>query len=228
VRNKHPPVSCALKKAYPSITSTLKLIPPNLDYTLRCSNALENDTALALTFIPSRRLTYAIFFGYHEEQGLNQVATILGRLAFAKHAALEPFTLINTFIQLEKVQRFEQVERHADAMADLIKNFQLDAATAAGKMLRPVHEDDPRDLVGLGAEMTLLRNGLVSWARELERLKDKAVKDFANSVGGSEKVPLLDPGEYLDREVDEYQMMVRRCEGMLSQVSMTFQMVSFA
>lgn len=113
-------------------------------------------------------------------------------------------------------------------MADLIKNFQLNAATAAAKMSRPVHEDDPRDLVGLGAEMTLLRNGLVSWARELERLKGKAVVDFASSVAGSGKFPLLNAGEYLDREVDEYQMMVSRCEGMLSQVSMTFQMVSFA
>lgn len=211
-----------------SITSTLKLTPPNPAYTLRCSNALENDTALALTFIPAKRLTYAIFFGYHEEHDLNQVATILGRLAFAEHAALEPFTLINTFVQLEKVQRFEQVERHADAMADLIRNFQLNAATAAAKMPRPVHEDDPRDLVGLGAEMTLLRNGLVSWARQLERLKGKAVVDFASSVGGSGKMPLLDAAEYLDREVDEYQIMVSRCEGMLSQVSMTFQMVSFA
>lgn len=188
---------------------------------------LENDTALGLTFIPSKRLTYAIFFGYHgeEKEKRNRVATILGRLAFAEHAALEPFTLINTFIQLEKVQRFEQVERHADEMADLIKNFQLNAATAAAKMSRPVHEDDPRDLVGLAAEMTLLRNGLVSWARELERFKAKAVVDFGSSAGGGGKLPLLDAGEYLEREVDEYQMMVRRCEGMLEQVSMTFQMV---
>lgn len=110
-------------------------------------------------------------------------------------------------------------------MADLIKNFQLNAATAAAKMSRPVHEDDPRDLVGLAAEMTLLRNGLVSWARELERFKAKAVVDFGSSAGGGGKLPLLDAGEYLEREVDEYQMMVRRCEGMLEQVSMTFQMV---
>ena len=70
----------------------------------------------------------------------------------------------------------------------------------------------------------MLRNGLVSWARELERSKAKAVVDFGSSAG-SGKLPLLDPGEYLEREVDEYQMMVRRCEGMLEQVSMTFQMV---
>ncbi|KAK0715322.1 hypothetical protein B0H67DRAFT_537688 [Lasiosphaeris hirsuta] len=189
-------------------------------YNLRCSNALENDTALAMTFIPSKRLTYAVLFGYTEEQ----INLVLERLAFAEHASLEPFTLINTFIELEKMQRFEQVERHADEMADLIENFQLNAVTAAAKLSRPVHEDDPRDLVGLAAEMTLLRNGLVSWAKELERLKGKAINDFETAVGGDPKLPLLNPGEYLDRTVDEYETMVRRCEGMLSQVSMTFQM----
>jgi len=63
-------------------------------------------------------------------------------------------------------------------------------------MSMPVHENDPWNLVGLAAGMTLLRNGLMSWARELERSKAKAVVDFGSSAGGG-RLPLLDPGEYL-------------------------------
>jgi len=128
-----------------------------------------------------------------------------------------------------------------------MKNFQLEVVPAAARssakpkssrFSRPVSEDDPRDLVGLAAEMRLLRNGLVSWARELERFGGKvvargefptrvSVKANVNGVGNDKEYPLLDAGDYLDRTVDEYAAMVRRCDGMLEQVSMTFQMVSF-
>jgi len=126
-------------------------------------------------------------------------------------------------------------------MTDLIKNFQIDAAAAAtsARVQDPVPEDDPRDLVGLAAKMTMVRNGLVSWAKELERFRARVGGEFGREMvlrvaaaqhgGGGEgevRMPLLDAGEYLDRTVDEYAAMVRRCEGMLEQVSMTFQMVS--
>ena len=55
-------------------------------------------------------------------------------------------------------------------MTDLIKNFHLDTNIPKPE---PVPEDDPRDLVGLAAEMRLLRDGMVSWARELERFRGK-------------------------------------------------------
>lgn len=176
-----------------------------------------------MTYIPSKRLIYAVLFGNTHRQ----INSILERLSYAEHAVIEPFTLINTFVQLEKVFRFEQVERHTDAMADLIKNFQLNVTSAAAAKVLPgpAHEDDPRDLVGLCAEVTSLRNGLVSWTREIERFGARAVGDFGATVGGNPGLPLLDAREYLERTADEYGAMVRKCEGLLGQVSMTFQMV---
>ena len=205
--------------------------PPNKtpDYNLRTTNTLQNDTALSLTHIPADKLTYAIAFGYTE----SQIEKIFHRLADAEHALLEPFTLINAFIQLEKIQRFEQVERFADDMADLIENFRIDVQAAEARLSRRVHEDDPQNLVGVAAEMRLLRNALVSWGREMGRFGaslgegGKARGDFAREVDGDKRFPLLDAGEYLERTVDEYAAVVRKCEGMLEQVSMTFQMVSF-
>ncbi|KAK4447296.1 hypothetical protein QBC34DRAFT_496178 [Podospora aff. communis PSN243] len=218
----HQALKTIINRGWPIILRSEDLSGPDpiFYYNLRTTNTLENDTALSLAHIPAHNLTYALLLGYTD----SQIDSILSRLTYAEHAVLSPFTLINTFIQLEKVQRFEQVERHADEMADLIKNFQRNAATAPAKMKRPVHEDDPRDLVGLAAEMRLLRNGLVSWARELGRFRERLGGDFERCVGGDEKLPLLDAGEYLDRTVDEYEAMVRKCEGMLEQVSMTFQM----
>ncbi|KAK0648507.1 hypothetical protein B0T16DRAFT_408321 [Cercophora newfieldiana] len=194
-------------------------------YNLRTTNSLDHDTALTITHIPAKRLTYAISLGYTDVQ----VNTVLGRLEFAEHAALEPFTLINAFIQIEKRYRFEQVELHVDDITRRIKNFSSEIAAAASsksksKISRPILEDDPQNLVGKAGEMRLLTNGLVSWAREMERFKEKVAREFPSCVGKDEKFPLLDAGEYLDRTVDEYGAMVRRCEGMLEQVSMTFQM----
>ncbi|KAK0610882.1 hypothetical protein B0T14DRAFT_607077 [Immersiella caudata] len=222
----HQATQTIINRGWPIIIRSEDLSGPDriIHYNLRTTNTLEHDTALTITHIPSKNLIYAIYFGYTERQ----ITTVLERLTFAGHALLEPSTLINAFIQLEKVQRFEQVQRHADGITKLIKNFQ-DEAAVAGKsgssIARRVQEDDPRDLVGLAGEMRLLRNGLVSWARELARFREKAGgNEFPRCVGGDGKLPLLDVGEYLDRTVDEYEAMVRRCEGMLEQVSMTFQM----
>ena len=76
--------------------------------------------------------------------------------------------LLTTFIQLQKVICFEHVERRADAMTDLVRNFSL-----GGDRPQHGHADDPRDLVGLAADMTGLRNGLVGWKKEVERFGER-------------------------------------------------------
>jgi hypothetical protein len=179
-----------------------------------------------MTVFPTQRLVYAVLFGYTPPQA----RTILARLSYA--AATGPLALLNTFVQLEKVARFEHVERHADAMAYMVENFHSSAARLPDH--HPAREDDPRDLVGLAGEVTLLRNGLVSWAREMERFGERTRGDFDFGAGvvvdadGGEHRPslgLVDAKEYLERTGDEYAAMVRKCEGLLGQVSMAFQMV---
>src|SRR5205085_2259342 len=64
--------------------SETKLIAPDTDgkdYNLRCTKTLERDTALTITHIPSKDITYAIFFGYPPKQ----VNAVLERLASASH-----------------------------------------------------------------------------------------------------------------------------------------------
>jgi hypothetical protein len=108
-----------------------------------------------------------------------------------------------------------------------ISNFQDEAvgSKSARGLVKPLPEDDPRDLVGLAADMRMLRNGLEAWKGEMERFRKRVdgEGDFVTGKG----MRMLDAGEYLERTVDEYSSMVRMCEGMLEQVSMTFQMVRF-
>jgi len=211
-----------------------------------------------MTTIPSRRLTYALAFGYEDEYEDNnnddndndnnssvrdllllsshrhrrrrRAGALLERLAHAAHAVTDPSTLLAAFVQLEKVTRFEQVERHADAMADLVRNFGLSSGSNANNIAG--HEDDPRDLIGLAADVTLLRNGLTSWVRAMQRFRERAAEDFCWTASGGEEerdegqfLPLLSLEESLEQTEDEYGAMVRKCEGLLGQVSMAFQMV---
>lgn len=83
--------------------------------------------------------------------------------------------------------------------------------------------------MGLAVEMTALKNGLASWAKELERFREHAVEGFADHVRperGKRAQP-VNAAEYLRRTVDEYHAMVRKCEGMKEGVDMAFMMVSF-
>ena len=176
-------------------------IPDNpLDYNFRCSNTLENDTALTVTHIPDRHITYAIFFGYTDRQ----VETVFARLASSGQAIFEPFTLINTFIQLEKVYRFEEIERHVVDVAELMHSFQHVATMEA---------DNQISLTGVAGNVTTIRNGLIGWTRELKRFREKVVGDHIEPEYAA---------EYLHRVVDENEYMATKCDGLPSTL---FQMV---
>ncbi|KAG7290343.1 hypothetical protein NEMBOFW57_000343 [Staphylotrichum longicolle] len=183
-------------------------------YNLRTTNTLSSDTALTLTHLPSRNRTYAILFGYTPRQA----NSVLERLAYATTttsspsssfpgptAVTDPLMLLTTFIQLEKVIRFEHVERQADAMASLVRNFSLGHRHGRG------HADDPRDLVGLAADMTGLRNGLVGWKREVEGFGERMARLSGGGAAGGE-----DEREYLERTAEEYGAMTFMSMGLFN------------
>lgn len=103
----------------------------------------------------------------------------------------------------------------------MIRNFQLGVTTREQSL---INSDDPLDLVGLSGELTLLKNCLVSWVGELQRLELPA-SQFPVMVDKNPALPLLNAIKYRKRTIDEYDAMIRKCDKLLSQVSMTFQMV---
>ncbi|KAK0704420.1 hypothetical protein B0H67DRAFT_648859 [Lasiosphaeris hirsuta] len=111
-------------------------------------------------------------------------------------------------------------------MANLIRNFQLQSG-AKGEAGWKGRDDDPRNLVELAEEMGLLQNGLVGWARELERFREYAASGFVDHVvdEGGRRVQLVNAGKYLGRTVDEYAAMVMKGERMKEGVDMAVLMV---
>lgn len=174
--------------------------------------------ALSITYFPDKKKLFAIFFGCDSDQ----IEFILNSLTTADYAWRYPFTLINAFLNLEKAYRFDQVERCTDQITDLVQSFRLGLKMAEPSIL---NEDDPKDLVGFSVEVDLLRNSLSSWTTELRRLR-KCTGDFPKHTEGPIQCPLQDAEDYLERLIDEYNAKVRQCEALLSQISMTFQMVS--
>ncbi len=171
---------------------------------MRSSNTLDNDIALALTYIPTPgcQKVYAIIFGCGEYGRVNtgfigesHVDSILGRLKFAEQAAVCPFTLIATFLELEKIHRFAQVESKVTETVSLVQNF----GQRKRKQQRWRNADDPQNLMGISQRVHHLKNELQSWKTELTALM-AYTGDFDTKLEQPHPLPptpLLNPAEYL-------------------------------
>lgn len=80
------------------ISLMYKFLDALIVYHFRSSNELDKDIALSITVFPNKKKIYAIFFGCEPRQ----VDSILARLLFAGYAACSPFTLMNTFMHIER------------------------------------------------------------------------------------------------------------------------------
>ena len=150
------------------------------------------------------------------------------RLTFAGKTTLATFTLISCFLELEKIQRFADVNCQDNRMYELIENFwdERDGSQANDW----VHDDDPKDLVRRSRTITYLRNNLEQWKSEIAGLKSNASDFLANIPNpldtGGPTIPLLDVSDYLVRLMNEYDEKIRTCDGILATAALAFQMVS--
>ncbi|KAK3681147.1 hypothetical protein B0T22DRAFT_474069 [Podospora appendiculata] len=197
-------------------------------YLLRSNSALKRDLALSLTYFKNKQRTYAAFFGC-EQQDVDWVQT---RLAFTGKTVLAPLTLISAFLELEKMQRFDEVGEYDQEIVEMVENFSDE--TYKSQAYAWVNEDDPKDLVRISRKVTYMKNDMEKWRSEIAGLKSNAA-DFpkeleirgADSPAGSfpaAKIPLLDADNYLGRLVSEYEDKIRKCDAMLATVSLAFQM----
>lgn len=147
----------------------------------------------------------------------------MSRLEYAQYAWRCPSTLINAFLHLEKVARFEQVEFAIDAVSDAMSALRRETTGSQGPMV--ANKDDPHDLVSLSTRVHKLKNHLDNWATELRKLMRQAGNEFPSITAVPPGLPLLDMTGYLEGLIDEYALKVRECDVVVAQVSMTFQMV---
>lgn len=148
-------------------------------------------------------------------------------LEFAGPAALQPFTLINAFLDLEKRRGFADVDAYSRRMADLAENW----GTLTG---------DSEGVVRTYREVTVLREELEVWRGEVARLEEESggevtrlggesKGDFSREmeVGGGRVMGLLEAGGYLRRLRGGYAEKGRVCEGILQTAGFAFQVVSY-
>lgn len=133
-------------------------------YILRCENLFERDRALAITHFPDSKRTYALFLGLEDQD----IRFIKGRVEFAQSAVLKPSTLISTFLTLEKMQRFKQVEDEVTNLSNMLQNTRYPAK-------------DVQDLIGTYIRVARLKNSLESWQKEIEGLQPH-LADFEELV----------------------------------------------
>ncbi|KAK1828014.1 hypothetical protein QBC39DRAFT_162048, partial [Podospora conica] len=115
-------VKCGKKAKHP------KAYPvPCTSYILRTSITSPSDLALSITHFPSLSRLYAVFFGLSPEQA----GFVHKRLEFAGPAAVYPFTLINTFLEIEKKLRFAAVDAYRNDMRQLVENVAVSGDSVA-------------------------------------------------------------------------------------------------
>ncbi|KAK5653692.1 hypothetical protein OQA88_8723 [Cercophora sp. LCS_1] len=182
---------------------------PCVSYILRTSVALSPDHALSITYFPTAKRLYALFLGYEN----THVETVHQRLEFAGKATLQPFALINIFLEIEKKHHFRLVNDHNYNMLALVGNLVVSST----------------DIIDIYKDVLFLRDQLEQWKAEIlsfrEHMGDDFPKDMPDPLDatGKKQLPLLEPREYLDRLVREYDARSRVCEGILGTGGLAFQ-----
>ena len=148
---------------------------------------------------------------------------IASKLGDAKQSIFSPFTVIKVFLELERWRRFLEVDEKVTLFQNTVQNYghlPLEADGDEGSYI--ANAQDPKNLIGLYLRVCHLKNGLVAWRAQLARLAEFADEFKAMVVSDSE----IDPQDYLQRLIDEYDMKINKCDLVLQGTSLTFQMVS--
>jgi hypothetical protein len=168
---------------------------------------------------PHGSKTNALILGYDDVD----IEELILPLISCKESIFAPFTLIKAFLHVERKRRFKEVNNKIAKFQSILQNY--------GRL--PVGEEekdqdnsgdnaqDPKNLIGLYISVCTLKNQLTAWKTQIASFQAHA-SDFAVPVG---EQPDIDPEEYLQRLVDEYEVKINKCDLVLQGASLAFQMV---
>lgn len=198
-------------------------------YTLRLDYGLEYQSAMTITYFPKPAInahqispgsrTNAIIFGYED----TDIDDLVLPLQNCKESIFSPFTLIKAFLHVERKRRFKEVNHKIYQFQSILQNYgrlpigeeDRDQGNGGG------NAQDPKNLIGLYIGVCTLKNQLTAWRTQIAEFKSYA-SDFAVPSGEQADI---DPEEYLQRLVDEYDVKINKCDLVLQGASLAFQMV---
>lgn len=139
-------------------------------YNARSSNAWEADLALSATHFPVSGLTYSIMYGCTFEIEHN----IISRLQRVNIEASHPLLLPGIFAELERTRQTKLVERTIDEVETKIGELDL-PASEKGQTQKETeqHKEDKREA---WLNLTYLRNAIISWNTQLDKLIEHSSK----------------------------------------------------
>lgn len=164
--------------------------------------------------------TYALLLGYKD----TDVKKFKDCIQSCKETIFNPFTLIKGFLRIERGHRFKEVDRKIVHFQNTLQNYGRLPFGADGlkePQKQEGNDEDPKNLIGLYLEVYALKIRLTAWTSQIMGLK-KFGSEFSSFTTSHLEI---DPGEYLQRMVDEYEVKINKCEMVLQGASLAFQMV---
>jgi hypothetical protein len=159
-------------------------------YNARTSNVWERDLALSATHFPSKGLTYAIVYGCtpDTEEG------IISRLQRVTFEASHPLIMHGIFAELELKRHTELVKSTINKVEERIA--ELDLPTNGTMLTQQDKEQRNESKREAWLDLTYLRNTIISWNTQLDKLIDHAGKlNETEYPGGTGKSSVAHKGQ---------------------------------
>ncbi|KAF2635192.1 hypothetical protein P280DRAFT_523289 [Massarina eburnea CBS 473.64] len=166
----------------------VNMVEPAYIYNCRSSNAWAMDLALTVTHYPNRGLTFALLLGCTFEMEKE----IITRLSYVTSEATHPLLLPGIFAEIERVRAVKLVEKTVNRIEAQI--FELDfQSMSPGEPQGADAQARSREKRTAYLDLGYLRNALVSWKRQLEKMMHHSQQLLRESNGHDGGV-LFSPG----------------------------------
>lgn len=155
-------------------------------------------------------------FAYYLGCSKEYADSIYSELEASRASAFSPFTLLKRFLEKERHNRLNEVDRALSDFETIIENFGFEA-TGDGEN----SSEEPKNMIRLYLRVCHLKNGLVAWKTQLEKML-KSCDKFRQMPGGSVDI---DSEVYIQRLIEDYDIRINNCGTVMEGASLTFQMV---
>lgn len=172
--------------------------------------------ALSITYLPADpsqkrgSKIFALFLGCPAENAQQTFE----ELESSPKAVFSPFTLMKVFLEKERANRLNEVDNSLVTLQNMTEQFVSMDSEAT-------YPHSPKQMIKLYHDIYHLKNGLVAWKAQVERMLPSC-DDFRRMPGGDVDI---DPEVYLQRLIDEYETRIHDCEALLEGGSFAFQIV---
>lgn len=185
-------------------------------YILRSQGTLSNRMALSITYLPADpsqnrgSKTFALFLGCPAENAEHAFK----ELESSSKTVFSPFTLMKIFLEKERANRLNEIDNSLVRLQNMTERFvSMDSDDT--------YPHSPKQMIKLYHNIYHLKNGLVAWKTQVERML-LSCDEFRSMPGGEVDI---DPEVYLQRLIDDYETRIHDCEALLEGGSFAFQIV---